>query len=176
MYACTKPCGRIVTLVPPTVKNNDSQKYVQFREWVDILEADFVEIPRNSFGQNTRGRTGAAAILLVIDKPQFDPLETLVENLNENFPNSGLNHQEAARQLFNLSREIFRVKIIDVNDRNLTPAEEDELESYEEQARAIVRALGTKCSILSDIRGYIIKLFLPSGRFNCGAGHGWWGI
>lgn len=177
MYECTKPEGRIVTLIPSCLERNQSAEYIEFLEWLDILEADILELPKRCFAQNKVSRTLTDAKLLVIEKPLIFPVDELVMRLCENFKGTPQEHYCTARKLFKLSRRLFKIAIVGFNERSLTLAEKDEIECLENQAVEIAHNLGTEVDVLSDIRGYILKLYLPRNqRCNCWAGKGWWGI
>jgi hypothetical protein len=113
----------------------------------------------------------------VIEKPLIFPVDELVMRLCENFKGTPEEHYCTARKLFKLSRRLFKIAIVGFNERSLTLAEKDEIECLENQAVEIAHNLGTEVDVLSDIRGYILKLYLPRNqRCNCWAGKGWWGI
>lgn len=114
--------------------------------------------------------------MLIIDKPLIFPVVELANRLKENFEGSYEEHLITARKLFKLSRTIYKKALIGFNEQTLTQKEKDEIEELEKEVTKITDKLGTEADILSDIRGYIIKIKMFDGRYNCWAGEGWWGI
>lgn len=177
MYESAKPeIGKVITLVPSYLMRNQTTEYVEFQEWLEILEADIIELPKDCFAKNKIGRTLSSANLLIIDKPLIFPVVELATRLKENFKGSYEEHLITARKLFKLSRTIYKKALIGFNERTLTQKEKDEIEELEKEVTRITDKLGTEADILSDIRGYIIKIKMLDGRYNCLAGKGWWGI
>jgi hypothetical protein len=177
MYESAKPgIGRIITIVPDYLRKNKTAEYVEFQSWLEILEAEIIELPKDCFAQNKIARTQARAELLIIEKPFIYPVVELATHLKENFGGSIEQQRKTAKKLFKLSRSIYKKALVEFNERSLTEAERNEIKDLEKEVTAIAKHLGTEVDILSDIRGYTLKLKLPSGRSNCWAGDGWWGI
>lgn len=66
MYECLKPGGRIVTIASPSWTFGSQKKQVQFREWLNKLNAHIEEIPEGTF---KKSGTNIRAMLLIINKP-----------------------------------------------------------------------------------------------------------
>ena len=65
MYSDLKPNGRLVSITSKHWKLSKNKKETEFREWLDKLEADVIEIEEGSFKENG---TTVGGYILVIDK------------------------------------------------------------------------------------------------------------
>ena len=65
MYECTKPGGRIVSIMSPNWMTQDSELQVKFREWLQDKSYKITMLPDNSYMED--GKT-VPTILITIDK------------------------------------------------------------------------------------------------------------
>lgn len=65
MFNCLKNGGRLVTVASPSWTQGNQKKQVEFREWLEEINAHIEEIPAGTFKESG---TSIKAILIVIDK------------------------------------------------------------------------------------------------------------
>lgn len=76
MFEVCKPGGTIITMASPSWTFGSQKKQVQFREWLQSLNAYTEEIPENTFRESG---TSLRTVLIVISKPHASAIELLTE-------------------------------------------------------------------------------------------------
>jgi hypothetical protein len=65
MYECLKPGGRLVSITSQHWKTSNNKKETEFKEWLESVDAEVIEIPKGKFKESG---TMVCGFILVINK------------------------------------------------------------------------------------------------------------
>ncbi len=97
----------------------------------------------------------------------------LVDILRTEFPDvEDIDH--LTRRLLRCSKIVEKYEVMRCSTRELTEHEEELLKAAELEVDWIIKEkLKTTYIPMEDVRGYMFKIVLPSGRYNNWGGQGW---